>query len=100
MKSMKESKESTERAAFQRVEAYVANLESYLRGGTYTDLHFGDGGSKRVTNVCVAMAYYPDGSPKRSVGTFYQDIGTYTQEMDEADRAVQHRHVKQKAKAA
>ena len=35
----------------------------------------------------VAMAYYPDGTPKRTVGVFYGDIGeVYTNEMYLEDR--------------
>ena len=31
---------------------------------------------------CVVMAYNKDGTPKRSVGVMYPDIGVYTPEMD------------------
>ena len=37
----------------------------------------------------IAMAYYPDGTPKRCVGTFYLDMGcTYTQEMYNEDHGI------------
>ena len=36
--------------------------------------------------TCVAMAYYPDGTPKRSVGVFYSDINAvWTSGMDESE---------------
>ena len=36
----------------------------------------------KVVPRCVAMAYYPDGIPKRSVGVFYPDIGVvWTKDM-------------------
>jgi len=36
-----------------------------------------------VVPRCVAMAYYPDGTPKRSVGVFYPDINiVWTNEME------------------
>ena len=44
--------------------------------------------TNRVIPKCVAMAYYPDGTPKRSVGVFYEDIMTvWTKDMDERDYA-------------
>lgn len=86
MKGMKDSKESTERSAYANVETYVANLESYLRSGHYTDFRYGEHGQNKVLYVCRAMAYYLDGTPKRSVGVVYPDIGLYTQEMEDNDR--------------
>ena len=36
------------------------------------------------------MAYYPDGTPKRSVGVFYPDINVvWTNGMDESEYATQ-----------
>lgn len=86
MKSMKDSKEAAERASYANVETYVANLESYLRSGQYTDFRYGEHGQNKVTYICRKMAYYADGTPKRSVGVLYPDIGLYTQEMEEHDR--------------
>lgn len=86
MKGMKESKEASERAAFTNVETYVANLETYLRSGHYADFRYGEHGQNKVLYVCRAMAYYLDGTPKRSVGVVYPDIGLYTQEMEDDDR--------------
>ena len=85
MKGMKESKEPAHRAAFAATETYVSNLETYLRTGFYGDNRLGEHASGKVTYVCRAMAYYADGTPKRSVGVFYPDIGEYTQEMALAD---------------
>lgn len=85
MKGMKDSKESSERAAYSDVETYVANLETYLRNGTYLDFRYGEHRQNKVKYVCAAMAYYADGTPKRSVGMVYPDIGLYTQEMENAD---------------
>jgi hypothetical protein len=40
----------------------------------------------KVVPRCVAMAYYPDGTPKRSVGVFYPDINmVWTNEMELED---------------
>jgi hypothetical protein len=36
------------------------------------------------------MAYYPDGTPKRSVGVFYKDINAvWTNNMDESEYVTQ-----------
>ena len=93
MKGMKDSKEASERSAYINVETYIANLEAYLRSGQYTDMRYGEHGQTPVKYVCAAMAYYADGTPKRSVGVVYPDIGLYTQEMDNNDRrkAVPHK---------
>lgn len=86
MKGMQDSKEASERAAYSNVETYIANLEAYLRSGHYTDFRYGERGQSKVKYICRAMAYYADGTPKRSVGVMYPDIGLYTQEMEDNDR--------------
>lgn len=93
MRGMKDSKDASERASYNNVETYVANLESYLRSGHYTDLHYGEHGQNIVQYICRAMAYHANGTPKRSVGVMYPDIGLYTQEMEDNDRrkAVPHK---------
>lgn len=99
MKGMKDSKEASDRASYANVETYVANLEAYLRSGHYLDFRFGEHGQNKVTYVCRAMAYYADGTPKRSVGVLYPDIGLYTQEMEDHDRrkAISHKAKVRKA---
>ena len=44
----KNSKESKERDLFNRTETYVANMESYLRGGVWLDLFFGPNQEKKI----------------------------------------------------
>ena len=56
------------------IEGYIRNLETYLRTGTYTDLFWGEYQQNKVGQVCLKMAYYPDGTPKRTHGVFYPDI--------------------------
>lgn len=85
MKSMKDSKDPKDRAAYTDTEVYLANLQAYLRTGVYLDSRWGAERQHRVTQKCVAMAYYPDGTPKRTVGVWYPDIGTYTKEMELED---------------
>jgi hypothetical protein len=85
MRGMKESKEPAHRASYNAVETYVSNLETYLRTGVYGDNRLGEHATGKVTYVCRAMAYYADGTPKRSVGVFYPDVGEYTKEMAMVD---------------
>jgi hypothetical protein len=86
IRSHKDSKEPAERSLYFATEAYVGNLDNYLRTGVYSDLFYGMNGTNKVKYICTRMAYYADGTPKRSVGVVYQDIGLYTQEMDNDDR--------------
>jgi len=70
-------------------EGYVRHLLKYLRDGDYIDDFYGEYQEHRVKRRCVAMAYYSDGTPKRSVGIYYPDMGcTYTQEMYDDDRGI------------
>ena len=82
MKSMKDSKDAKERAAYLDTEVYLANLQAYLRTGVYMDHRWGAERQHKVSHRCVALAYHKDGTPKRTVGVWYPDIGeVYTQEM-------------------
>ena len=79
-------------------EAYVRNLVKYLRDGDYVDMFYGEYMEHQVKRKCVAMAYESDGTPKRDVGVWYPDIGTYTQEMYNEDRGVVSEPPKKKRK--
>lgn len=82
MRSMKTSSDAKDRAAYTDVEVYLANLQAYLRTGVYLDNRWGAERQHKVTSVVRHMAYYADGTPKRTVGFWYPDIGAiYTQEM-------------------
>ena len=79
-------------------EAYVRNLVKYLRDGDYVDMFYGEYMEHQVKRKCVAMAYESDVPPKRDVGVWYPDIGTYTQEMYNEDRGVVSEPPKKKRK--
>ena len=79
-------------------EAYVRNLVKYLRDGDYVDMFYGEYMEHQVKRKCVAMAYESDGTPKRDVGVWYSDIGTYTQEMYNEDRGIVSEPSKKKRK--
>ena len=65
---------------------YIRELEYYLKSGDYISYFSGQEESNKVTPRCVAQAFYPDGTPKRSVGVFYPDINmVWTQGLDESE---------------
>jgi len=101
IRSMKDSKDSKERNYYTEVEVYINNLENYIRSGVYLDNRYGDQRQSASRLVSVAMAYYPDGTPKRTPGVWYPDIGTYTHEMANEDnerrKAVSHKSKVRKA---
>ena len=54
-------------------QAYIRNLESYLKTGDYVDLFYGEQGTGRIKMVCTHPAYNPDGTQKKSFGVSYPD---------------------------
>jgi len=67
-------------------EGYIRSMETYLRTGTWLDLFYGEHQQSKIKFKCLVMAYHPDGTPKRSVGVWYPDIGCeWTREMEEED---------------
>ena len=68
--------------------AYIRYCEHYLKHGDWIGMFSGANEGRKVIPICVAMAYYPDGTPKRSVGIFYPDIDTvWSSGMDETEYA-------------
>ena len=108
IKTQKELAASERRAVKQGVkgaysrqcthEAYVRNLVKYLRDGDYVDMFYGEYMEHNIKRKCVAMAYESDGTPKRDIGVWYPDIGTYTQEMYNEDRGIVSEPSKKKRK--
>ena len=67
--------------------AYVGQLESYLRSGAYCSLFAGGDMEKKVEKSCVAMAYFPNGKPKREFGVWYPDFRCkWTPELENEER--------------
>jgi len=62
-------------AKVARIEGYIRNLERYIKNGVYLDMFYGEHQQSRVKTYCVTMAYHPDGTPKRSYGVYYSDLG-------------------------
>lgn len=68
-------------------ESYLSQLEAYLKSGDYISPFAGGDMEKRVSQKCVAMAYYPNGKPKRIFGVWYKDYMTeWTPELENAER--------------
>ena len=64
--------------------AYIRYCEHYLKQGDWIGIFSGANEEHKVVPRCVALAYYDDGTPKRSVGVFYPDISAvWTKNMDE-----------------
>ena len=63
--------------------AYIRYCEHYLKTGDWIGLKSGKHEEHIVVPKCIAMAYNPDGTPKRTVGIFYPDIhSVWTKELD------------------
>ena len=68
--------------------AYIRQMEHYLKSGDWIADFMGAQENEKTQWKCIAMAYYPDGTPKRNVGVWYPDIKmVWTNEMDESDYA-------------
>ena len=57
-------------------QAYIRNLERYLRDGDYADDYYGEYGTSKIKWRCAVPAYDNEGEIKRTHGVFYDDIGT------------------------
>ena len=80
----KERKIAESQAASRK--AYIRYCEHYLRSGDWIGMFSGQDEEHKVVPRCAAMAYYPDGTPKRSVGVYYPDIGAvWTKNMNELE---------------
>lgn len=53
---------------------YISNMQSYLRTGCWQDDCYGLNRDKRITPICVALAYDKDGFAKRTKGVYYPDL--------------------------
>ena len=80
----KERRNAEMRAASRK--AYIRYCEFYLKSGDWIGMFSGQDEEHKVVPRCAAMAYYSDGTPKRSVGVFYPDIGAvWTKDMSESE---------------
>jgi len=81
--SSSQDKQKASNAADHK-KVYIRDLEYYLKSGDFISYFSGQDELTKVIPRCTAMAYYEDGTPKRSCGVFYPDISAvWTKEMDE-----------------
>ena len=74
--------------------AYIRYCEHYIKTGDWIGMFSGKHEEQKVIPRCVAMAYYPDGTPKRSVGVFYPDINAvWTNDMNETEHGTSQEYV-------
>ena len=72
----------------ENTKAYIRICEHYLKSGDWIGMYSGKNEEHKVIPKCTTMAYYPDGTPKRTVGVFYEDImAVWSRDMDEEDFA-------------
>ena len=63
--------------------SYIRMCEHYLKTGDWIAMYSGKEEGHKVIPRVTTMAYYPDGTPKRTVGYWYPDIeAVWTKEMD------------------
>jgi len=79
-----ESQKASNAADHKKV--YIRELENYLKTGDWISYFSGQDENQRVIPRCVAMSFYPDGTPKRDAGVYYPDINmVWTRDMDESE---------------
>ena len=89
-RSLRISPQDKQKAAnsAEHKKAYIRYCEHYLKTGDWIGMFSGKEENHKVVPKCIAMAYYPDGTPKRTVGIFYEDINmVWSKDMDERDYA-------------
>lgn len=67
--------------------AYANQLEHYLRTGDFIGTFYGENMEFKMKRRCIAMAYHPNGKPKRDFGTWYPDVcAEWTPELENEER--------------
>ena len=70
-------------------EGYIRHMKKYLRDGDWVDDFYGEHQQNKIRHRCVSLAYYDDGTPKRSIGVYYPDLGCeYTQEIVNEEKGI------------
>lgn len=76
IRKWKNSKVRKERAEYTDLSTYVENMKRYLSTGVWMDFRYGEDRDKKIKWKCWRMARHDDGTPKRTEGVWYPDIGT------------------------
>jgi len=62
-------------AEVKSLEAYIRNMNKYLRDGDWADNFYGENMDKLTKWRCIQPAFDNDGNIKRSHGVYYDDLG-------------------------
>jgi len=62
-------------AEVKSLEAYIRNMNKYLRDGDWADNFYGENMDKLMKWRCLQPAFDDDGNIKRSHGVYYDDLG-------------------------
>ncbi len=81
----KDNKIKNAEAEVKSIEGYIRHLKYYLKHGDYPDMYYGPNANQLISYRCVAMAYDKDGTVKRTVNTFYPDLGRKWTQQDQQD---------------
>lgn len=72
------------------VSGYIRNMQTYLETGIWNDMYFGENAESPVAYAVLNrnhLAYDKDGNVKRTVGTWYCDIGeVWTKELEHGSK--------------
>ena len=70
-------------------EGYIRHMQKYLRDGDWVDDFYGEHQQHKILWKSIVLAYNDDGTPNRSVGVYYSDMGCeYTQKMFNEERGI------------
>lgn len=96
-KEARDGKDSGLRQQYWNTDTYIFNLQRYLNDGVYRDNRYGAERQNKISMRCVGMAYYADGTPKRTPGVYYPDLGCeYTKDMALEDNANKRKEIPNK----
>ena len=71
---------------FFKKEKPFQGFQGFGGGASGLAMFSGKEETTKVIPKCIAMAYHADGTPKRTVGVFYEDIMmVWSQDMDESE---------------
>jgi len=62
-------------AEVKSLEAYIRNMNKYLRDGDWADSFYGEDMNKLIKWRCLVPAYDEHGNIKRQHGVYYDDLG-------------------------
>ena len=70
-------------------EGYIKHMQKYLRDGDWIDDFYGEHQQHKTRWKSTVLAYNDDGTPKRSVGVYYPDMGCeYTIEIVNEEKGI------------